>query len=157
MTPRSLKLVKYFWFYGHCLKYRFSWIWHRLCQGLTQVVPFIRSFFVLFTQNNALDRSDYGSNTYKMPFKARSCVKMNEKLKMTKIHKTATESELLNQISRYWCHSFPEKMFSHMQLIYVTISFAKYWKSTCIPLFLGPPVYFSSRNVSVLKTRWKAH
>merc|ERR1712002_1068119 len=55
-----------------------------------------------------------------MPFKTRSRVKMDEKLKMTKIRKTATESELLNQISRSWCHSFWEKMFSHMQWKYVT-------------------------------------
>ena len=63
-----------------------------------------------------------------MPFKTRSRVKMDEKLKMTKIRETATETELLNQISRSWCHSFREKMFSHMQLKYVTIFIRKVLK-----------------------------
>ena len=63
-----------------------------------------------------------------MPFKARSHVKMDEKLKMSKIHETATETELSNQILRSWCHSFREKMFSHMQLKYVTIFIRKVLK-----------------------------
>ena len=57
---------------------------------------------------------------YKMPLKARSRTKMDEILKMTKIREAATESEFLTQILRSWCHSFREKMFSHMQLKYVT-------------------------------------
>merc|ERR1712002_964743 len=60
-----------------------------------------------------------------MPFKTRSRVKMDEKLKMTKIRETATETELLNQISRSWCLSFREKMFSHIQLKYITIFIRK--------------------------------
>ena len=63
-----------------------------------------------------------------MPFKARSRVKMDEKLKMTRIRETATESELPNQISKSWCHSFRDKMFSQMQLKYVKIIIRKVLK-----------------------------
>ena len=63
-----------------------------------------------------------------MPFKARSRVKMDDKLKMTKIRETATETESLNQISRSWRHSFWEKIFPHVQLKYVTIFIRKVLK-----------------------------
>ena len=53
---------------------------------------------------------------------------MDEKLKMTKIRETAKKIELLNQISRSWCHSFRKKMFSHMQLKYVTFFIRKVLK-----------------------------
>ena len=65
---------------------------------------------------------------YEMPSKARSRVKMDENLKMTNICEIASESELLNQISRSWCHSFRKKMFSHMQLKYVTFFIRKLLK-----------------------------
>ena len=89
----------------------------------------IHTFFLCSFRTEQCSRFNYGSTTYKMPFKARSRVKMDEKLKMTRTHETATESELLNQFSRFWCHSFREKMFSHMQLKYVIISIRKVLKN----------------------------
>ena len=83
-------------------------------------MPFIRSFFVLFAHNNAL-----GSTMLQPRIKCRSryvhAWKWRKKDEMTKIRETATETELLNQIWWSWCHSFLEKMFSYMQLKYVTI------------------------------------
>ena len=63
-----------------------------------------------------------------MPFNTRSRVKMDKKLKMTKIREIDTKSELLNQITRSLCHSFRKKMFSLMQLKYVTIFIRKVLK-----------------------------
>ena len=61
---------------------------------------------------------------------------------MTKIHEIASEIELLNQNSRSLYHFlFREKMFSHMQLKYVTIFIRKVLKMDRSAFSKTPGIY----------------